>query len=123
LPLSVDSQIVRKADFKISDDGSLEGKVAVTYTGLEEPPPAGSLGGIRTPRPARNISRMSFKDYVPASIDVELKNQPDWESSEKPLVAEYEVKIPGWVSSAGRRALMARGNLVCSTEKAHVRTC
>jgi len=115
LPLSVDSQIVRKADFKISDDGSLEGKVAVTYTGLEAATRRQSWRNQDAEARKKYLEDV-LKDYVPASIDVELKNQPDWESSEKPLVAEYEVKIPGWVSSAGRRALMPAG-IFCSTEK------
>jgi Domain of Unknown Function with PDB structure (DUF3857) len=115
LPQSADSQIIRKADFKIGDDGSLEGKVAVTYTGLEACMRRQSWRNQDAEARKKYLEDV-LKDYVPASIDVELKNQPDWESSEKPLVAEYEVKIPGWVSSAGRRALMPAG-IFCSTEK------
>jgi len=35
LPESSVSRVERKADMKLTDDGSLEGKVTVTYTGLE----------------------------------------------------------------------------------------
>ena len=41
---------------------------------------------------------------VPA--EAELINKPDWTSSETPLVAEYNLKIPGWASSAGRRVMI-----------------
>jgi len=78
LPLSVDSQIVRKADFKISDDGSLEGKVAVTYTGLEAATRRQSWRNQDAEARKKYLEDV-LKDYVPASIDVELKNQPDWE--------------------------------------------
>ena len=115
LPLSADSQIIRKADFKISDEGALEGKVTLTYTGLEASTRRQSLRNQDAEARKKYLEDV-LKEYVPATIDVELKSQPDWASSEKPLVAEYEVKIPGWVSSAGRRALMPAG-IFCSTEK------
>jgi hypothetical protein len=115
LPLSADSQILRKADFKISDDGSLEGKVTVTYTGLEAATRRQSWRNQDAEARKKYLEDV-LKDYVPASIEVELKNQPDWTNSDKPLVAEYEVKIPGWVSSAGRRALLPAG-IFGSTEK------
>ena len=115
LPLSADSQIIRKADFKITNEGSLEGKVTVTYTGLE------AATRRQEWRDQDDVARKKyleevFKNYVPASMDVELKSEPDWANSEKPLVAEFEVKIPGWVAGAGRRALMPAG-IFCSTEK------
>ncbi len=115
LPLSADSQVIRKADFKISNEGSLEGKVTVTYTGLEAATRRQEWRNQDAEARKKYLEDV-LKDYVPASIDVELKNPPDRPSSEKPLVAEYEVKIPGWVSSAGRRALMPAG-IFCSTEK------
>jgi Domain of Unknown Function with PDB structure (DUF3857) len=115
LPQSTDSQIIRKADFKISDQGSLEGKVTVTYTGLEAATRRQALRNQDAEARKKYLEDI-LKDYVPATIDVELKNQSDWTNSEKPLVAEYEVKIPGWVSSAGRRALMPAG-IFCSAEK------
>jgi len=115
MPLSADSQVIRKADFKISDEGTLEGKVTVTYTGLEAATRRQSFRN-QDAEARKKYLEDTLKEYVPATIDVELKNQPDWASSEKPLVADYEVKIPGWVSSAGRRALMPAG-IFCSTEK------
>jgi hypothetical protein len=56
------------------------------------------------------------REYIPAAIDVELTNKPDWSSSESPLVAEFDLKVPGWASAAGRRALMPVG-LFGATEK------
>ena len=115
LPQSSDSQILRNADFKISDDGSLEGKVTVTYTGLEASVRRQEWRNQDAEAHKKYLEEV-LKDYVPATIEVELQNQPDWTSSEKPLVAEFQVKIPGWVSSAGRRALLPAG-IFSSTEK------
>jgi hypothetical protein len=46
------------------------------------------------------------KEYIPVGIEVELTNKPDWGSSSEKLVAEYDLKVPGWVSGAGKRALL-----------------
>ena len=57
-----------------------------------------------------------MKEYISAGTEVELTSQPDWKSSSQPLVAEFNVKIPGWVSGAGRRALLPVG-IFSATEK------
>jgi len=49
------------------------------------------------------------KGYIPAASELELTNKPDWNSSTSSLVAEFKVKIPGWASGAGRRALFPVG--------------
>jgi hypothetical protein len=38
-----------------------------------------------------------------------LTNQPDWSGWETPLVAQYDLQVPGWARSAGRRALVPVG--------------
>jgi hypothetical protein len=49
------------------------------------------------------------KEYIPVGIELDLTNQPDWGGSTPTLVAEFELKVPGWVSGAGRRALVPVG--------------
>ena len=108
LPESAESQILRNAKLKLSDTGDLEGKLTVTYTGLE---------GMYRRLEVRNedeVERKKFledelKEQIPVAAELELTNKPDWASSETPLVAELEVKIPGWVSSAGKRAVLPVG--------------
>lgn len=108
LPVSGQSQIQRKADLKLSDDGTLEGRVKVTFTGLE----AWSRR-LRERNQDDEAKKKSLEEElkrdVPVSTEVELKNQPDWKSSDQPLVAEFEVKIQGWVSGAGKHAIMPVG--------------
>ena len=53
---------------------------------------------------------------IPVGIDVDLINKPDWSSSSPTLVAEFDLKIQGWASAAGRRALVPVG-LFSATEK------
>ncbi len=108
LPESSVSHVERKAEFKLTDDGSLEGRITVTYTGLE----AYSLRmeeRNEDEAARKKLLEDRMKEEVPAAIDLELKKQPDWKNSNEPFVVEYEVKISGWASSAGKRALLPVG--------------
>jgi len=116
MPDSSASHIERTANLKlIPETDSLEGKLTVTYTGLE---------AQRRRVEERNddeADRKKFleddvKDYIPTSSEITLTNKPDWASSSNTLVAEFDVKIPGWVTDAGRRALLPIG-VFSGTEK------
>jgi hypothetical protein len=108
LPPSSDSRIERKADLKLTETGSLEGKLTVTFSGLE------ALWRRIEERNEDAANRKKFledqvKEYIPVGIELDLTNQPDWGGSTPTLVAEFELKVPGWVSGAGRRALVPVG--------------
>jgi len=115
LPPSSASLVKRKADLKLTEDGSLEGKVVVSYIGLE-----GQLLRLqeRNEDKAARTTHLEdlLKEYIPANAEVALKNKQDWAGANDPLVAEYEVKIGGWASSAGKRALLPVG-LFAAPEK------
>ncbi|HLZ39983.1 MAG TPA: DUF3857 domain-containing protein [Candidatus Sulfotelmatobacter sp.] len=115
LPDSTQSTIQRKAQLKITDAGDLEGKLTVTYTGLE------AAQRRVEERLADDADRKKFleeeiKESVPAACEVDLTNQPDWKSSSPTLLAEYTLKVPGWVAGAGKRALLPVG-LFAAPEK------
>lgn len=117
LPDSSQSAVQRKAELNLSDDGTLEGKVVVTFSGLE------ALWRRVEERLSDDAERKKFledelKGSVPAGCEVELTNKPDWKGSSQPLAAEFTLKIPGWVSSAGRRALLPVG--IFSAPEKHV---
>ena len=108
LPSSADSTIQRKAELKLGETGELEGKLTVTYTGLE------ALQRRVEQHHSDDAARKKFledevREAIPMVCDVELTNQPDWKSSSPSLVAEYSLKVSGWVSAAGRRALLPVG--------------
>lgn len=115
LPQSSASRIDRKASLKLSDGGDLEGTLTIAYTGLE---------AVRRRVEMRNedeTNRKKFledqvREYVPAAIEVDLTNKPDWSSSESFLVAEFSLKVPGWAAGAGHRALVPVG-LFSATEQ------
>ena len=115
LPSSTASKTERKADLKLTNEGLLEGKLTVTYSGLE------ALWMRMDERNEDETTRKRFledrvKECVPTGIEIELTNKPDWSSSSPSLVAEYSLKVPGWITGAGKRALMPVG-LFSSTEK------
>jgi hypothetical protein len=115
LPVSTDSAIRRNAALKLTEEGELEGKLVVTYTGLEA-----SQRRVDE-RFADETAQKKFledevKEAVPGACDVEMTNKPDWKNSAVPLVAEFDFKVVGWISAAGRRALFPVG-LFGATEK------
>jgi Domain of Unknown Function with PDB structure (DUF3857) len=115
MPASSVSRIERKANLKATDDGTLEGKLVVTYTGLE------AVWRRSEEHQEDEASRKKFledqvRQYIPTGIEVELTNTPDWTHPSEALVAEFDLKVPGWVSAAGKRALIQVG-LFSSSEK------
>ena len=115
IPESLSSQIVRNADLKLSDDGTLQGKLKVTFSGLE------ALWRRVEERNEDAGSRKKFledqvKEYIPIGSEVALSNNPEWNSAAETFVAEYEIKVPGWASGAGRRVLVPSA-LFSNTEK------
>jgi hypothetical protein len=106
LPEASESQIEHVARLKLSDSGDLEGKLTLTYTGLE------AMYHRLEERHADDVARKKFLEQrvtsqigVPA--EAELTNQPDWTNSETPLVAEFNLKISGWTANAGRKVLIS----------------
>src|SRR5208337_3971564 len=90
---------------RLTDTGDLEGKLTVTYVGLE------AMYLRVEERNADEVSRKkaleeSATSQIAVTAEAELTNKPDWTSSETPLVAEFDLKIPGWASNAGRRVLL-----------------
>jgi hypothetical protein len=111
MPDSGAARVERTADLKLRGDGSLEGKLKVAYRGQE------ALSLRLEERNKDDVARRKFledqvKEAVPAGIEVQLTNQPNWSSSEFSLVAEFSQKVPGWASSTGHRTIVPAGLFV-----------
>ncbi len=105
LPPSDASQTLRKGDFKLTDEGTLEGKLTITWTGLS------AMWRRVDHRHDDDANRKKFleddvKESIALGSELELINKPDWKSSDVSLVAEFNLKIPGFASSAGRKVLL-----------------
>jgi hypothetical protein len=107
-PQSSESTVERKANFTLTDTGDLEGKLTVTYTGLE---------AVRRREGERNEDEAGRKKFLEESVshtipvfsEATLTNQPDWNGSASPLVAEFTLKVPGWAAQAGKRVMLPVG--------------
>jgi uncharacterized protein DUF3857 len=105
LPKASESRIERVGNLKLSDTGDLEGKLTVTYIGLE------AMYHRLEEQHGDEVARKKFLEegvtsQIGSAAEAELTNKPDWASSETPLVAEFDLKIPGWTSSVGRRVVI-----------------
>jgi hypothetical protein len=105
LPESAISRVERRAALRLSDDGSLEGKLTVSFTGLE------ALWRRIEERNEDVRDRKKFledevKESVPGAVEVELMNTPDWNSASLALSAEFRLKMPSWMSAAGRHQVL-----------------
>jgi hypothetical protein len=105
LPQASESRIERAGNLKLSETGDLEGKLTVTFIGLE------AMYQRLEERHGDEVTRKKFLEeevtsQIASAAEAELTNRPDWSSSEAPLVAEFNLKIPGWASNAGRRAVI-----------------
>lgn len=106
-PVPSDSRIIRHGTFRL-DNGVLDGKVTVTYTGIE------AAWRRQNEQYEDEVARRKFlqgdlESCVPTGINAKLTNTVDWNGWDTPLVAEFEVQIPGWSTPAGHRALLPLG--------------
>jgi hypothetical protein len=104
VPAPTDSRIERKASLKL-DRGTLAGKLTVTYTGLE------ASARRLNERAQDDTARKQYLEdevqrAIPTGITVTLTNVPDWSAWDAPLVAQYDLEVPGWGVAAGRRMLL-----------------
>jgi hypothetical protein len=105
---SDETRIERKAELKLDSEGTLQGKLTVTYYGNEaQTLRVDQRNEDDTSR--KKLLENMVQEMVPVGVEVELANQPDWKSSSPGMVTEYTLKVPGWVSGAGKRALLPVG--------------
>lgn len=109
------SRVERQADLNLSEQGDLQGKLTLTFTGLEA---MDRRSGERNQDEAERKKYLEdyVKEYIPVASEVELTNKPDWSDPAVPLVAEFHLKISGWASATGPRVLFPVG-IFSGTEK------
>jgi hypothetical protein len=107
LPASSDSRVERKAQLKLAaSSGDLEGKLTVTFTGLEATERrAAAAAQDETAR--KKALEDEVKREIAAPSELELTNAPDWSDSAASLVAEFKLRIPALVSKGpGQRSFL-----------------
>jgi len=113
LPASSDSASEYQAKLKLSPAGDLEGTLRLAYSGLEAMD--WRLDMLHSDDVERKRALEAYvKEQISRPAEVELTNKPDWRSTGPPLIAEFAVKIPGWTSDAGKRAVFPVGIFTAS---------
>ncbi|MGA9529898.1 MAG: DUF3857 domain-containing protein [Terriglobales bacterium] len=105
IPEASQSRIERVGKLRLDETGDITGTLTLTYSGLE------ALHHRLEELHEDDVERKKYletlaTEQIPVPAEAMLTNKPDWTSSETPLVAEFELKIPGWASAAGRRTIM-----------------
>jgi len=108
LPSSKTNHVERKAAFKLSPTGTLEGNVTVTFTG-QEAMSRRLQERLEDDSDRRQFLENELKAAITTDADVKLINSPDWDSSSSAMEAQYSVRISGWAARAGSRLLMPLG--------------
>jgi len=116
LPPASASQLERKASLRLMPDSSIEGTVTYTFTGLDA---LTHRFEERNEDAAERQQRLEgdLKDELTGGGEVTLKNTPDWSDDEVPLVAVFDVKMPGWARSAGTKALIPSSILTAANRQ------
>ncbi len=104
-PKSAEAVTERRTSLQLDGEGTLEGKVQVSFIGQE------ALQRRLQSREADEAGRRKaledeVREHLPAGSTVELTNQPNWEGPEEPLRAEFHIKTPNFGTSTGRRLLL-----------------
>lgn len=108
LPGATESRVVRSVSVRLTPGGSLEGKLTLTCTGIEAAWRRVSERNEDAAERTRSLEQ-DIEAAVPVGVELKLTNEPDWVGPETPLVAEFELKVPGWATVAGSRMLLSMG--------------
>jgi hypothetical protein len=94
----------RVARLQLSDQGQVEGTLAVGYFGQEAL--IRRIDGSKTDDVGRTkILEDEVKSWLPANAQVAISKPPQWEAVETPLVAEFKISSP-MLMSGGKRVLL-----------------
>ena len=89
----------------LAEDGSLSGEITVQFQGgeaLER-----RLDALETDEVGRKKSlEDELKSWLPSAAVANVTNITGWDGEDEPLVAQFQVEIPGYAAAAGKRLLL-----------------
>ena len=99
------ASIEKTADLALDTEGTLKGEIMVVYGGtqaLER-----RLDALDTDDAGRKkYLEDEIKSWLPAGASVTLREAKDWEASDLPLQARFDVQVPGYGSITGKRIVV-----------------
>jgi hypothetical protein len=107
-PLSKEAVTERHAEMKLDADGNLEGNLTIAFDGQE------ALGRrLRAIDQDETQRRKELEEAVQHSLPqgavVKLLSAGDWETSETPLKAQFQIQVANFASKAGQRLVLPLG--------------
>lgn len=94
----------RVGRFTVTEDGKMEGIVAVAYMGQEAT--QRRIEGGRTDDVGRTkMLEDEIKGWLPSNAEISVTKEPDWNGLGTPLVVDYKVSTPT-LNSGGKRVLL-----------------
>lgn len=101
------SKAQRTAVLKLSEDGTLEGDVELTYTGQQAVARKNSIEGDSPEQRIENVRDEMKRRMSTAEVnDIHVENATD---PEKPLTYRFHVKVPGYAQRTGKRLFFEPG--------------
>jgi hypothetical protein len=89
----------------LNSEGSLHGHITITYQGSEAL--ERQLLALGTDEAGRNqIVEYDVKSWLPPQSSAKLKSSQGWQQTGGPVIADFEVDIPGFATPAGDRLLL-----------------
>jgi hypothetical protein len=97
--------IARTANMTFNADGSLKGEITVQFKGLHALELR--LEALRTDEAGRKKNlEDEMSRWLTAGAVVKLTDSKAWDKKDEPVVAVFDVEIPGFATVAGKRILM-----------------
>jgi hypothetical protein len=113
-PNGADATEQRTAALRLNEDGKREGKVRYMVNGY--PAARRKRAALELDENGRNKDlEDDLKEELPSNAVVKLRNTTGWTSSDEPLVVEYDIEIPGFALTTGRRLLVPTGVFQANT--------
>jgi hypothetical protein len=103
-PSYLNATIARLAHLQLTEDGSIEGTVEISFLGQEAL--LRRVEGAQTDDEGRTkLLEDEIKSWLPDTAEVKLSNKPSWGDADQALTAVLKIKSP-LATNAGRRILV-----------------
>jgi hypothetical protein len=96
----------RRADGAMDEHGTLTGTVAVAFKGVEAMRRR-QQGGRTDDAGRKKLMEDELRGMLPGNSEVRLVNEPQWNDTEAPLVAQFRFSSP-FAVAAGKRLMLAQ---------------
>lgn len=96
----------RRAEAALDEHGALTGTVALAFKGIEAMERR-QQGGKTDEAGRKKLLEDELREMLPGNSEVHLINEPEWNNTEAPLVADFRINCP-FAVAAGKRLMLAQ---------------